>query len=938
MDARNMSVVPSVINIDLSRDQDLYDFSKTTLKDRYLMPGETSPQQGFARAAAAFADDEDHAQRLYDYVSRGWFMFATPLLSNGGTTRGQPISCFLAAAEDSREGIFSHWAEVGWLSSFGGGVGGYWPLRANGEETSQGSSSTGPIPFVAAMDRIILSVSQGGTRRGSYAAYMDIDHPNILEFITIRKAGGDVNRKALNLHNAVNITDAFMYAVRDDTDYPLVDPHSKKITKYLSARAVWRLLIETRMQTGEPYMHFTDTSNRAMPAAQRALGLRVSQSNLCVAPNTELLTSSGYLPIGSLENEKVKVWNGQDWSETTIMRTSEQSELVRVWFNDGSYLDCTPDHKFYDAAGVEIRAAQLRDGTVLEPSSHPIISNAGDTDMGPAAAYTAGYAVLAGIEDDGALTLLVDEDAADLTKMRLTTLSVDMKKADGVLAIRFEHGSVKTGFVPLRWTVEARRSWFGGLVDAVGEWVNVDGIDYLGFAHDDADLIREMRLMALELGMQPVIRTSDTGNCFLLSAWDANGLIMGQYSVGHEPRLISIDPDRAQIVADVHRLPYKTATYCFTEAERHKAIFNGVLAGQCTEIMLHSGRDHLDKMRTAVCCLSSVNAEKKDEWIDHPDFIEDLMRMLDNALEVFITTAPAVLENAIYSASRERSVGLGLLGFHSLLQSKNIAFDSEEARDINKMLFRHLRSQADAASLKLGAERGEAPDMAGTGERFAHKLALAPNASSSILLYTSPSTEPIPANIFLHKTLSGSFVVKNKHLVRLLESKGQNTDAVWKSITAAEGSVQHLDCLDEYEKRVFLCAFEMDMMPVIEMAIDRTQDICQGQSVNIFMAAGTDAETLTRVHYRAWEGGVKSLYYLRSTAPKRGENVNTEIERTKTVSFDASHFYPDPSKGLEEGRRVDIVDQSDLDLGNLVRDTLAKIEASADDDCFACQG
>jgi ribonucleotide reductase alpha subunit len=329
-----------------------------------MLPGETSPQHAFARASAAFADDEAHAQRLYDYVSKGWFMFATPLLSNGGTDRGLPISCFLSTAEDSREGIFDHWTETGWLSSVGGGVGGYWPLRSNGKKTSKGSSSTGMIPFIAVMDRLILSVSQGGTRRGSYAAYCDIDHPEIEEFITMRKpTGGDANRKGTNIHNAVNITDEFMRAVRDDADFHLRDPKTREVTKTLRARELWRLIIDTRMQTGEPYCHFIDTSNRGLPESQKKKGLRVNQSNLCVAPGTELLTDKGYRPIAALANQPANVWNGERFSPVTVEHTGENMEMVRVWFEDGSHLDCTPYHKFYDQKGVEYRAADLKAGT-----------------------------------------------------------------------------------------------------------------------------------------------------------------------------------------------------------------------------------------------------------------------------------------------------------------------------------------------------------------------------------------------------------------------------------------------------------------------------------------------------------------------------------------------------------------------------------------------
>nr|YP_007001254.1 putative ribonucleoside diphosphate reductase alpha subunit [Caulobacter phage CcrColossus] len=622
-----MAVDPHLVTIDLSRDSLFDEFTLQTFRDRYLIDGETSPQHAFARASAAFADDADHAQRLYDAVSKGWFMFATPLLSNGGTSRGLPISCFLSTAEDSREGIFDHWTETGWLSSVGGGVGGYWPLRSNGTKTSQGSSSTGVIPFIAAVDRIILSVSQGGTRRGSYAAYMDIDHPEVMEFITGRKpTGGDENRKFINLHNALCITDKFMEAVRDDAPFDLVDPKSKEVVATHSAREMWKQIMETRKQTGEPYMFFVDVANRGLPEPQKKKGLRVNQSNLC------------------------------------------------------------------------------------------------------------------------------------------------------------------------------------------------------------------------------------------------------------------------------------------------------------TEITLATGRDDQGKKRTAVCCLSSVNAEKFDEWVDDPHFIEDLMRMLDNCLQVFIDNAPPALAYAIYSATQERSVGLGLLGFHAYLQKHMIRFESHKARNVNRAIFKHIRTLADAASLKLGAERGEAPDMIGTGERFAHKMAIAPNASSSILCgNTSPSIEPWRANAYLHKTLSGSFPVKNPFLVRELAKLGLDTQGVWKAIIANEGSVQGLgtrvqelgkapyyvfDDLDvegvtidaevwENLLEVFKTFTELDMRWVVQLARDRQGDIDQAQSVNTAFPHDADAGYMSEVHYLAWDpeadgDPIKSLYYYRSTTPKRAENTNEKVERAKTATAEVEA----PTNGL----------------------------------------
>jgi len=906
-----MAVDPSLVNINLTRDSLFDDFTLQTLRDRYMVPGETSPQEAFARACAAFADDADHAQRLYEYVSKGWFMFATPLLSNGGTGRGLPISCFLSTAEDSRGGIFDHWTETGWLSSVGGGVGGYWgELRSNGEKTSQGSSSTGAIPFIATVDRLILAVSQGGTRRGSYAAYLDISHPEIVEFITMRKpTGGDENRKATNLHNAVCITDEFMEAVRDDGPFNLRDPKSNNIIETVQARTIWRLLMETRKQTGEPYLFFVDAANRGLPEAQKKLGLRVHQSNLCVAPNTELLTSTGYKPISALVNEEVDVWTGEAWSNVTVRQTGEQEEMLRVWMEDGSHLDVTPHHKFYDKAGKEIRAASLKPGTVLERGNHPVVS--GDANYDVSTAYTAGFATFMGYEDKNRLSVFSSDAAGygEVTK-RLMMQSVDAA-ADPVAEgfyIRYEPKSIPAGRAPSRWSHVSRMSWFGGALDAAAEWIDVDGVPYLSLATEDGELVREMRLAALESGLSPRIRITDTGSGFMLNVSDVHQLILAGAILKHESKLtISLSVKAEAVVADVHALPWKSATFCFTEPTRSRGTFNGVLTGNCTEITLATGRDQDDKKRTAVCCLSSVNAEKFDDWVHEARFIPDLMRMLDNCLQVFIDNAPEALTHAVYSAMRERSVGLGVLGFHAYLQQKSIAFESNFARTINKEIFKHIRMHADYASQVLGRERGEAPDMIGTGERFAHKMAVAPNASSSILCgNTSPSIEPWRANAYLHKTLSGSFPVKNPYLERELAKLGLNTQAVWKQIIGDEGSVQHLgervevdgkavytftDCFPgedgvavdaeawEHLQAVFKTFTEIDMRWVVQHAVDRTPSIDQAQSVNLAFPHDADAGYISECHYLAWEGGMKSLYYFRSTTPKRAENTNSKVSR-----------------------------------------------------------
>ena len=574
-----------------SRDNLLTDFGKRTLVDRYLLPEETY-QGMFARVSEAYADDTAHAQRLYDYMSKLWFMPATPVLSNGGADRGLPISCFLNAVDDSLDSIVGAWTENVWLASNGGGIGTYWGnVRSIGERIGRAGKTSGIIPFIRVMDSLTLAISQGSLRRGSAAVYLDIHHPEIEEFLEIRKPSGDFNRKSLNLHHGLNITDEFMEAVKDDEEFGLRSPHTGKIIKEISARKLWQKILEMRLQTGEPYMIFSDTVNEALAKHQRDQGLRVQQSNLCA------------------------------------------------------------------------------------------------------------------------------------------------------------------------------------------------------------------------------------------------------------------------------------------------------------EIMLPTGLDKYGKQRTAVCCLSSINAEKYDDWKDNENFIEDIMRFLDNVLQDFIDNAPSKMDDAKYSAMRERSVGLGLMGFHSMLQSKGIPFESAMAKSFNNRLFRHIRTGADAASVKLADERGACPDAEemGVKARFSHKMAVAPTASISIICGgASAGIEPIPANIYTYKTLSGSFSVRNQMLEELLDSKGLNTDEVWGTILENEGSVQFMDELSEHEKATFKTAFEIDQRWVIEHAADRAPYICQAQSLNIFLPGDIDKWDLHMLHWQAWEKGVKSLYYCRSKSIQRAAFAGTEAKTEMEKSMEAA--------------------------------------------------
>ena len=566
------------IKIDKKRDALLADYAVGMLKDFYLKPHEKSPQEGYARAAKAWATylgetDAELAQRIYDYVSNKWFMYASPVLSNAPNgeskkDKGMPISCFLTYVPDTLEGLIDHSSELRWLSVYGGGVGGHWS-----DVRTVSDIAPGPIPFLHTVDADMIAYRQGKTRKGSYAAYMSVHHPDIVEFLNIRIPTGDVQRKALNLHNAINITDEFMEAVINDEDYELRDPKDDKVKEKLNARKIWERILEVRFRTGEPYLNFIDTANKHLPESLKELGLKIHGSNLC------------------------------------------------------------------------------------------------------------------------------------------------------------------------------------------------------------------------------------------------------------------------------------------------------------NEIHLPTSDD-----RTAVCCLSSLNLEYYDEWKD-TNIIRDLIRMLDNVLQYFIENAPDTITRAKYSADRERSLGLGAMGFHSLLQRHSVAWESESAREINRVVFEHIQREASAESRLLAEERGEYKDGVGTGRRNSHLIAIAPNASSGVILSTSPSIEPLKANAYTHRPRAGSFLVKNKYLQRLLEEKGENTDSTWTSIITKKGSVQHLPFLTEGEKAIYKTADELDQKWIIKHAGERQEFICQGQSVNLFFPAESDKGYVNKVHLEAWKQGLKGLYYLRTEAKSRAENVSDKVER-----------------------------------------------------------
>ncbi|SCA57052.1 Ribonucleoside-diphosphate reductase [Candidatus Terasakiella magnetica] len=606
------------VHVDHARDSYLTDFGKSVLADRYLMP-EESYQDLFGRVASAYGDDDAHAQRIYDYMSRLWFMPSTPVLSNGGTTRGLPISCFLNEANDSLDGIVGLWTENVWLAAKGGGIGSYWGnLRSIGEKVGRVGKTSGVVPFIRVMDSMTLAISQGSLRRGSAAVYLPDHHPELEEFIELRRpTGGDPNRKTPNLHHGVLLSDKFMRAVENNEDWKLLSPHDGTVMRSVNARDMWIRILTARIETGEPYIIYSDHVNSSLPEHHKLAGLSVKTSNLCA------------------------------------------------------------------------------------------------------------------------------------------------------------------------------------------------------------------------------------------------------------------------------------------------------------EITLPTGIDHHGEERTAVCCLSSVNLANYESWKDNPRFIEDILRFLDNVLDDFIEKAPDEMARAKYSAMRERSVGLGAMGFHSLLQKNKVPFESALAKAWNRNIFAHIQKKADEASETLADERGSCPDAEeyGIKARFSCKTAIAPTASISIICGgSSPGIEPIAANSYMHKTLSGSFNVRNPYLAEVLEEHGHNDEDTWTSITVNEGSVQHLDFLSQDEKDVFKTSFELDQIWVVDLAADRAPFIDQAQSVNLFLPADVHKRDLHQLHFQAWKRGLKSLYYCRSKSIQRAEVVATK-----------DHM-PDTLKALLE--KVETPDNPRLPLAN---------EENKYDECLACQ-
>lgn len=883
----------------MTADFEFSDHAKSLLKKYYMGDGEGSPLEAFKRACFFYAKDEALAERILSYVSKGWFMFSSPILSNAGGN-GLPISCFLTFVPDSVEGLISHTEELRWMSVKGGGVGGHWSgVR------SVSKKSPGPIPFLKTVDADMVAYRQGSTRKGSYAAYLDISHPDVVEFLNMRlPTGGDTNRKCFNLNNALNITDAFMEAVFKGAEWELRDPASGEVRETLDARDLWQRIIKVRFKTGEPYLNFIDEANRKLPAPLKEKGLKIHGSNLCVRGDTQLLTRKGYFPIATLEGQEVEVWNGESWSPTTIRKTGENQALLEVVLDNGTILHTTPYHKFYDHKGREMRAEELKEGLRLLKFEMPVVlDQEGEWDNAYACGFFTGDGTYNHVQQP--LSYLYGKKKALLSKVATPLSVVYGSASEDRIIVKHDRSEVRGKYeVPVSQSLSTRLSWLSGLLDADGCVSRNGSNQSLQLASTNRAFLSDLALMLNTLGVQPKIKPfyperlvdfgegkGGTYKCkeawrILINSNDTQRL-MELGLVTHRLKIEKHIPQRSasrfvRVISVSESSP--ADTYCFTEPKKNMGVFNGVLTGNCNEIHLPTSED-----RSAVCCLSSLNLEFFDDWKD-TTIVEDLIEFLDDVLEYFIEHAPPQLSRAVSSAKKERSLGLGTMGFHSYLQKKGLPFESALSVGANRKIFSTIKEKAVMATERLAELRGEYEDGVGSGRRNSHLLAIAPNANSAIILDTSPSIEPWKSNAFAHRTRAGSFLQVNKYLLETLAKKEEASQEGWvdeviQSVILNQGSVQHLECLTSWEKEVFKTAFEIDQMWVVEHAGTRQEWICQGQSVNLFFPAGSDANYVNAVHLSAFKKHLKGLYYLRTNAGVVGEKVSEKVERKSLKDF-----------------------------------------------------
>jgi ribonucleoside-diphosphate reductase alpha chain len=865
-------------------------FSKTAteiLLSRYALPGETSVEQMFKRVCITVGSDEQHTERLMHYINKKWFMFASPIISDAGSKRGVGISCNLNYVEDSLDGLTKHFAENMVLSSNGAGVSSYFgDVRSTNTPTSRGSKTSGAINFMKIYGTQFEACQQG-TRRGAYATYMPISHPEIMEFLALRKqtTSGEYSK---SINTGVTIPDAFMNAVRDNSTWDLTDPHTKEITNTLPARTIWHYLLEMRAETGYPYIVNIDTVNRAKyPTSPDIL-----QSNLCVAPETLILTDEGNKIISTVVGQTVNIWNGEQYSETVVRKTGDNRPLLLVTLSDGSELQCTPEHNFlvknsYWRESVLTPTKDLIVGDKLEKTVTPLLTF---TTTLPDA-YTQGFFTGDGCTYKGVNHIDIYSPKVCVIPFLKTTKVYRYSQKQNSQRVFVSNDYIKF-YVPDECTLNSRLEWFAGLLDADGCVLTNHKTQSIQLSSVNKLFIMQVRYLLKSLGVDcKVTLARRTGKYYLpdgkrgselYNCQAVYRLLIGQTGVNKLlqlgmtcHRLVFIDnkPNRESTrlvkVVSVEDLGRVDDTYCVTEPLRGRAVFNGILTGNCSEILLATGPD-----RTAVCCLSSVNLDKFDEWKYDQDFIGDIVEMLDNVLDnVLNNNDTRIIPEGDFwrsknSIRKERAIGLGAMGFHTYLQRNSMPIESPAAIGINKRMFEFITRKAEERSLKLGTERG-IPEEAITGHRNLYRIAIAPNATSSIILGdVSPGIEPYPSNLYVHKTLSGSETRVNPVLERLVKEKGLNKENVLSDLVKNNGSVQNLPYFTDWEKSVFKTAWEINQHTLTSLAADRQPFICQGQSLNLFFTSNATRKYVNDVHFKAWEKGVKTLYYYRSTSAK----------------------------------------------------------------------
>lgn len=870
------------------------DIALATISKGYLQKDET-PKQAFKRVAHTAAyrlRRPDLENKFFKYIWKGWLCLASPVLSNTGTEKGLPISCFGLDTPDSVTGIGLTNLEMMKLTSSGGGVGiSVSRIRPRGAKISNGNGiSEGVVPWCKIYDSTIIATNQGQVRRGAASVNLKVSHPDIKEFLRIRRPQGDVNRQCLNLHQCVVIDDAFMKKVEAGDK---------------ESRDLWIEILKTRIETGEPYIMFEDNVNNANPLAYKKNNLLVSMTNICcVTGDTPILTSKGYLPIEHALNQQVSVWDGTEFISTTVEYTGKK-KILKVGLSDGTVLYVSDNHKFailkdkYKDSKKgkyfleEIKAIPV--GTSLAKFGMPVIKDGLDYSID---AYSQGF-----YSGDGNANLefswLYQPKYACETRL-IGEISKENPKTQRKT---WKHGPLlDKNFVPINGSVEYRLNWLAGLFDSDG----CEAGNSIQLVSTNQRFLNDVKLMLTTLGVTSKVRLRREAGvydmpdgrggkkayqcqeCFiiLIPSKDLRQLIKLGLKTNRIDLSLVEETQRESVhfvtITSIEDTETEQDTYCFNNPVRGLGTFNGVVTGQ-SEISLFTDEDH-----SFICCLSSLNLTKYDEWKDS-DLVETAVYFLDGILEEFLykTDGKRSFERAHRSALKGRALGLGVLGWHTFLQQKNLPFACVASTSYTNTIFSQIKNQAEYASRKLADEYGEPEWCRGTGMRNSHLIAIAPTVSNSTISGgVSAGVEPLPANCFLFNSAKGSFLRKNKELEKYLEKRGHNTEEVWDQINKDRGSVMNLpdEIIPQHDKEVFLTFAEINQMSIVEQAIIRQKYVDQAVSLNLKFDPSDSPKFINSVHLAAWKGGIKTLYYLRSESVLRADIASRTSEECQGCS------------------------------------------------------